>query len=36
LQPGLLKRPLEQILGRSSSQLLRLFENRAHSLYSGA
>ena len=35
LQPGLLKRPLEHMLGRSSSQLLRLFENRAHSLYSG-
>lgn len=33
LQPGLLKLPLEQMLGHSSGQLLRLFENRAHSLY---
>ena len=35
LQPGLLKRPLEKMLGGSSGQLLRLFESRAHSLYSG-
>jgi hypothetical protein len=28
--------PLEKILGQSSSQLLRLFENRARSLYSRA
>jgi coenzyme Q-binding protein COQ10 len=34
LRPGLLKRPLEQMLGRSSSQLLHLFENRARYLYS--
>jgi coenzyme Q-binding protein COQ10 len=34
LQPGLLTYPLEKILGQSSSQLLRLFENRARSLYS--
>jgi coenzyme Q-binding protein COQ10 len=36
LPPGLLKFPLEKILGHSSSQLLWLFENRARSLYSRA
>jgi len=36
LQPGLLTYPLEKRLGQSSSQLLRLFENRARSLYSRA
>lgn len=36
VQPGLLKRPLEIILGCNNSQLLRLFENRARSLYSGS
>jgi len=36
LQPGLLKYPLEKILGHSSSQLLWLFEKRARSLYSRA
>ncbi len=35
LQAGLLKRPLEQALGHSSGQLLRLFEQRARALYSG-
>ncbi|HHH44617.1 MAG TPA: type II toxin-antitoxin system RatA family toxin [Gammaproteobacteria bacterium] len=34
LRAGLLKRPLEQALGHSSGQLLRLFEQRAHALYS--
>ena len=34
LQSGVLKYPLEKILGQSSSQLLWLFENRAHPLYS--
>ncbi len=35
LQAGLLKHPLEQMLRGTGAQLLRLFENRAHSLYSG-
>jgi coenzyme Q-binding protein COQ10 len=34
LRSGLLRFPLEKILGHSSSQLLWLFENRARSLYS--
>jgi len=34
LQAGLLRHPLEQALGHSSAQLLRLFEQRTHSLYS--
>ena len=36
VQPGLLKRPLEIILGYGNGQLLQLFENRARSLYSGS
>jgi len=35
LETGLLRHPLEQALGHSSGQLLRLFEQRARTLYSG-
>jgi coenzyme Q-binding protein COQ10 len=35
LKPGILKKPLEQLLATGSGQLLPLFEARARSLYSG-
>jgi len=35
LQAGLLGPPLERVLGHNSSQLLRLFEQRARLLYAG-